>query len=195
MAQTIRGDRIAVPIEQSVPYGADEQGFASLYAIQRRARGTDVAAFATTYPLPALVPDSKQLDTDEPDTGDEASGIQLLTTTVGGLGVLRYLNKVGFLSKRPGNPYAHLISVGRSATNDLVVALDTVSKVHGYFVRDGDAWLFNDRGSTNGSWLNERRLTNGQPARLSDGDRLRLGHDMIFIFMTPPALHQHARQS
>ncbi len=128
----------------------------------------------------------------EPEAEDEASGVQLLTIAVGGMGVLRYLNKIGFLRKRPGNPYAHLISIGRSATNDLVVSLDTVSKVHGYFVHNDGVWQFTDRGSTNGSCLNEKRLEAGKPVQLIDGDRLQLGKDVTFVYMNPASFYRHA---
>ncbi len=51
---------------------------------------------------------------------------------------------------------------------------DVVSAVHARVWRDADgAWWLEDLGSTNGTWLDGRRLA--QPERLRTGDRLSLG--------------------
>ncbi|MEM1201764.1 MAG: FHA domain-containing protein [Acidobacteriota bacterium] len=120
-------------------------------------------------------------------------GFQLLTEKIEGQAFLRYLNKVAFVSKRPGNPYPHLVSVGRSPSNDVTLAVPTVSKVHGYFAFEGDGWGFTDHGSSNGSCLNRRRLKARETYTLGSGDVLRLGPEVNLRFMTPEALYRRAR--
>jgi hypothetical protein len=48
-----------------------------------------------------------------------------------------------------------------------------VSARHATLVPDGAGWLLRDLGSTNGTWLNRRRLSGDAPLR--DGDRIVLG--------------------
>ena len=43
--------------------------------------------------------------------------------------ILRYLGTVAFVDKRPANPFAHLVSIGRSANNDITLAVVPVVPV------------------------------------------------------------------
>lgn len=47
------------------------------------------------------------------------------------------------------------------------------------FHRGGEFWL-EDLGSTNGTWLNEERLSNG-PTRLQRGDRMKIGSTILEV--------------
>lgn len=77
------------------------------------------------------------------------------------------------LTLKPGKQ-----SVGRQGDNDIVLQEGSVSSQH--------AWLVNDRGacrvvnllSTNGTWVNERKV---HEATLNDGDHVRFGR-AEFIF-------------
>jgi class 3 adenylate cyclase len=72
-----------------------------------------------------------------------------------------------FLLTRP-------LSIGRSAGCDIVVNGNEVSRRHALInpQAGGEVWLV-DLGSTNGTYRNDRRVT--QPAELADGDRITLG--------------------
>ena len=117
-------------------------------------------------------------------------GVQLLTVSIKSTAILKYLGKAAFVTKRPGNPFAHLISVGRSARNDITIAVDSVSKVHGYFVPEGDRWCFTDHGSTNGSSLDGEELVSGRKYPLKDGQILQLGLEVMLEFLTPEGLYR-----
>lgn len=67
------------------------------------------------------------------------------------------------------------LSVGRVAGNDLVLEHPSVSSKHGQFIPDPSGVAFQDTGSRNGSYLNSRRIDQGQAAPLRDGDLLRIG--------------------
>jgi pSer/pThr/pTyr-binding forkhead associated (FHA) protein len=71
------------------------------------------------------------------------------------------------------------ITIGRRGVNDVPLPWDgEVSGVHAELLCIGDEWTVSDDGiSTNGTFLNERRIS-GQP-RLRDGDRLRVGRTVI----------------
>ena len=77
--------------------------------------------------------------------------------------------------QRPGVPFAHLISIGRSTNNDITLAVESVSKVHGYLVNENGRVRFTDHGSTNGSKINGHRLETNKKYTLEDGDVLHLG--------------------
>ncbi|MEA2126851.1 MAG: hypothetical protein QOI80_3633 [Solirubrobacteraceae bacterium] len=64
------------------------------------------------------------------------------------------------------------LTLGRSSTCELVLTDDTVSRRHATLVRDGDAIVITDLGSTNGTRINGRRVTQ---AELRPGDRIELG--------------------
>lgn len=166
-------------------------GFINVTRLQKQAMLMSLDSFTEAFPLPAL----RSVDPSDSSTGirrllpAKDDGVQLLTQMVDGVEGLRYLGKLAFVTKRPGNPYPHLISIGRSKTNDITVAVSSVSKVHGYFVHDEDGWKFTDHGSTNGSRLNKKRLGRNEKVLLSDGAVLQLGADTTFQFHLPESLH------
>jgi pSer/pThr/pTyr-binding forkhead associated (FHA) protein len=55
------------------------------------------------------------------------------------------------------------------------------SRRHARLLREGTGWVILDLGSTNGTWLNGRRLPAGQPAPVQPGDHLRLGETAVEI--------------
>jgi len=82
-------------------------------------------------------------------------------------------------------------SLGRSPKNAIVIDSSKVSRRHAIInVQNiGEFWLI-DLGSSNGTFLNHRRLQ--QPARLSDHDQVVIG-DKIFIFHQPEAISDDYR--
>ncbi|MEM1181781.1 MAG: FHA domain-containing protein [Acidobacteriota bacterium] len=174
---------------------ANDEGFTPFSAVKTDAKAMDLGQFIAAYPRPALL----AVDRERSNSGLRRMlepvdrGVQLLTERIEGVAILRYLGKVAFLAKRPGNPYQHLISIGRSHTNDITVAVESVSKVHGYFVLDGDTWRFNDHGSTNGSRIGRKVLNKNEKALLTDGETIKLGLDVSFRFLAPHSLYREAR--
>lgn len=174
---------------------ADDHGFVPFELIKERANGRTREQFLELFPAPALVAiyagGADPSATGNPlDPSD--SGFQLLTVSIKSTAILRYLGRLAFVTKRPGNPFAHLISVGRSATNDIVVGVDSVSKVHGYFVREGDGWSFTDHGSTNGSTLAGKELEPSDKYPLHDGLVLQLGPEAMLQYLSPESLYLKA---
>src|SRR5258708_2785434 len=71
--------------------------------------------------------------------------------------------------------------VGRDNEAGLVVSRSSVSRQHArLFVDDGANWWVEDLKSTNGTFVNESRITAQQ---LHDADQLRFG-DAIYKFLT-----------
>ena len=175
---------------------ADDHGFVPFELIKRRAHAGTREQFLADFPAPALLAVYTGAGS-EPSAAGETfdpndSGVQLLTVSIKSTSVLRYLGRLAFVAKRPGNPFAHLVSVGRSATNDITVAVDSVSKVHGDFVRDGDGWSFTDHESTNGSTLAGKELAPGGKYPLHDGAILQLGLETRLQYLSPDSLYRKA---
>lgn len=71
--------------------------------------------------------------------------------------------------------------VGRDTDADFVVARSSVSRQHGRLYRDDQGhWWLEDTRSTNGTFVNEKRVTQ---VRLAEGDLVRFG-DAIYKFLS-----------
>jgi pSer/pThr/pTyr-binding forkhead associated (FHA) protein len=68
--------------------------------------------------------------------------------------------------------------IGRERHNDIRVEDDGVSRSHSEIIRRGDRLVLKDLGSTNGTFLNDKRV---EEAVLSDGDRVIIG-DTVLLF-------------
>jgi FHA domain len=70
------------------------------------------------------------------------------------------------------------ITVGRAATATIRMPDDSfVSQLHARVFRDAGTTMIEDLGSTNGTYLNGKRLTT--PERLSKGDRVQIGNTVF----------------
>lgn len=170
--------------------GRNAEGFIGLDALRKRARSDTRETFLATFPLPVLHVVDIQIGSAAGD-GDATvrSGPRLAALLDPGRSAFRYLDLVGFLAKRPGNPFPNFVSVGRAATNDLVLGLETVSKVHGYFTVADGRWFVTDYRSMNGIRVNGVRLEPGTAGRVADGDRILFGTEVTVVFLTPETLH------
>lgn len=87
------------------------------------------------------------------------------------------------------NAFSVGVSIGRVASNDVVLEDDSVSRFHAWVSpplgRRG--WQISDAESRNGTWLNDRRLSGSTPVALCDGDQLRLGKARL-RFLLPESL-------
>ncbi len=64
-------------------------------------------------------------------------------------------------------------TIGRSSANDLVLRNEKISRKHALIhTQDKNEYWLVDFGSSNGTWINGRRVV--QPTRLADGDVVRL---------------------
>ncbi|MBX6314286.1 MAG: GGDEF domain-containing protein [Isosphaeraceae bacterium] len=107
----------------------------------------------------------------EPEAGPSAKYLILLRGGIPG----------AMLRLSPGGDW-----IGRAPENTVYVPEGTVSRRHAALRSDGDGrvWL-TDLGSTNGTFVNGRRLVPHQPVLLRDGDRLRFGTTVVVKFVCP----------
>lgn len=95
------------------------------------------------------------------------------------------------------------IAVGRDESCELCVCEDSISRRHAEILFDGQNYFLQDLGSTNGTFVNEQRVSSSS---LKSGDRVRFGnqiykfisidgveskyHEIIFKMMTTDGLTQ-----
>jgi len=72
--------------------------------------------------------------------------------------------------------------IGRAMECDVVITSKSVSREHTRIRREGRRWFVEDLGSTNGTYLNDERVTGS--LNLLDGDNLKVG-DVSFVFHDP----------
>jgi len=73
--------------------------------------------------------------------------------------------------------------IGREVSNDVVITDADISRKHARLVLQGEGYLLEDLGSTNGTFLNGERLT--APKKLQPGDLIRLGETIELVFELP----------
>lgn len=85
-------------------------------------------------------------------------------------------NQVFELSKEVSN-------LGRDITNDIVINDREVSRHHLRFMRGADGYTVEDLGSTNGTFINGKRVTGAQPLKNGDlvslGETVTLGYEAV----------------
>src|SRR4051794_35345358 len=62
--------------------------------------------------------------------------------------------------------------LGRGGDNDIVLMDREISRHHAEIRAEGEGYVIADLGSTNGTFVNEQRVT--RPTRLRDGDQISL---------------------
>jgi hypothetical protein len=186
--------------------GASPEGLLTKEALQAQALSQTAEVFGKTWAYPALyvydltVEDSTGA---KPGPGQPAArakadqtsrpGVSLMTMAIKSASALRYLHLIGFLVKRPGNPFPQFVSLGRAPNNDIVFSEDSISKFHGYFTGQQGQWAVTDFRSTNGSELNGKRLAPAVATPIKNGDRIRFGGLVCVEFLEPASLYAKLR--
>lgn len=75
------------------------------------------------------------------------------------------------------------VRAGRLPSNDIVLLDSSVSRNHFMIQREGDGYFLYDNGSSNGTFLNETKITGR--TKLNDNDRISAG-SVVFIFRDEP---------
>lgn len=80
-------------------------------------------------------------------------------------------NKTYFFEK-------HLIKIGRSGDNDIVIPDRTVSISHALINREGNNFMLQDMGSTNGVFINQKKI---KRQLLKTNDKIKLGAAILIV--------------
>ncbi|MFD6497823.1 FHA domain-containing protein [Streptomyces sp. NPDC060188] len=76
------------------------------------------------------------------------------------------------------------VTFGRKSDNDVIIVSVSASRFHAEIVADHGTYVLNDRGSRNGTFVNEQRVERHE---LLPGDTIRIG-DETFLFETQEAV-------
>jgi pSer/pThr/pTyr-binding forkhead associated (FHA) protein len=71
------------------------------------------------------------------------------------------------------------VTVGRTDSNDVVIADERVSRLHAAFERVAGEWLVRDLGSRNGTFVDGDRVLATRPVR--PGQEIRIGKTAMFL--------------
>ncbi len=80
-------------------------------------------------------------------------------------------NKTYFFEK-------HIISIGRSSTNDIIIPDRTVSGSHAVINKEGEFFKIQDLGSTNGVVVNQKKI---KTQKLISKDKIKLGGAILIV--------------
>jgi len=149
--------------------------------------------FLALHPCPVLLENYRGLSS--------KSSLSLLKTVIGevsgkiglkssGVAADRLLEaRVIPVEKRETNSPEHLIFVGRSQKNDVVLLNKMVSKLHAYFARipGRDSFQVVDMNSTNGTFVNGQRVMPSVKTTLEDEDEIAFGPETRMSFFSAAA--------
>lgn len=72
------------------------------------------------------------------------------------------------------------IFIGRDLSNDIVINDPEISRRHARIYKQGNAYILEDLGSTNGTSVKGKRLTG--PCKLNHGDAIEMGPNIGFVY-------------
>jgi hypothetical protein len=98
--------------------------------------------------------------------------------------------------KQASSAPANMICLGRAANNDIVIANNTVSKLHTYFVvpEEGGSCEIVDANSTNGTVVNNKRLVAYKNKALFNRDNIHFGPSIQMVYLTPDGFYDLLQQ-
>jgi hypothetical protein len=161
-------------------------------------KGLEVGAFTERNPHPFLVltpeaaPLTKKQAFGQTVVGGDRRAISAeATAQINAYRVFR-------VRKRDDGIFPGMITLGRTANNDIVVPDESVSRLHAYFRSsaagtglDGE-WEVTDARSRGGTAVNSKTVEPGISQKLRSGDRVRFGQ-LELLFLLPAELFKMAR--
>ena len=73
------------------------------------------------------------------------------------------------------------ITIGRETDNDIVVDNKLASRHHAIIQKIKDDYFLKDENSTNGTFLNGKKIPEGKYVRLNSGDKITVGNMSLVI--------------
>ena len=100
------------------------------------------------------------------------------------------------IAKQASSAPVNMICLGRAANNDIVLANNTVSKLHTYFIvsEKGDSYQIVDANSTNGTLVNSKRLVAYKHTSLSNRDNIHFGPFIQMVYLTSEGFYDLLQQ-
>lgn len=85
---------------------------------------------------------------------------------------------------KSGHGKAKRLSIGRDESRDVPIPLGTISSLHAWLEETApDAWRIVDASSTNGTWVDGRRVDTRLSTPVEDGAELKLGENLTTFWL------------
>lgn len=99
------------------------------------------------------------------------------------------------LEKSNRNDFASVVSIGRDAANDVVLAHPSISKFHAVIRKDVESggYTISDVGSLNGTTVNGIPVAEGEPEPLASGQQIVFGRSVMATYFVPGEFHDYLR--
>jgi hypothetical protein len=144
------------------------------------ARATTCAEFVERHPFRFLYGLGRLTQADDPLQRTVMQPVRARTT--------QPLESLVLAVRRAQPGDSERITVGREASNDIVISDSTISKQHAWFRERAGRLDLADAGSRNGTWVGALRLPpNGSPVGTPTGQQLRFG-DLSFRLLDAEGL-------
>ena len=86
-----------------------------------------------------------------------------------------------------------VISIGRSANNDIVIADFVISKIHAHIILFNGRYFIVDMGSTNGTNVDHQMISPGSKIQLQFNSTVSFGR-LVFVFTNPLIVYNGLRK-
>jgi hypothetical protein len=102
---------------------------------------------------------------------------------------------IRIIRKRNYNYHPEKIIIGRSVMSDIVFDNEDVSRTHAYIYCDieKDECYLVDNGSSNGTFVNKKKIHPGQPSMLTNNDEINFGRQARVIYLSPSGCYNFLR--
>ena len=161
---------------------------AYLAEFEREFRRLGFQLFVQTYPMPVLIVTGiggvLQGNTSRSGTMIAANVDLIQATALAG----RVFPVVKGKNSVPGP-----VSIGRTADNDLAIPEYTISTRHCILAQVSGQYRLTDLGATNGTMINDVKLTPRKPCVLSGGETIRMGR-FTLLFHLPRGFGEYLRE-
>jgi hypothetical protein len=174
MGQDLRQDLLIAPPESRL----------ELATLKAQARGLSREEFGEVHPHPLLV-DFGSVPGHGRELGVPAvtAVIELRPRSSPSVAAAPSLTVYEVRKRAGSNPFAGMVTLGRAPNNDIVVGYPAISAFHACFAeRSPGEWTLTDS-STNGTWLDGRRLMLRQAYPVPLGSTLRFASTVVMSFL------------
>ena len=76
------------------------------------------------------------------------------------------------------------VSIGSGASADIVIKDSGISRLHARIIREGEMYFIKDMNSTNGTWINDRRISVYELCPIKNGDVIKLAKSCFELIDT-----------
>lgn len=106
-------------------------------------------------------------------------------TVVIGMGTMKSLRRISGAAGQDEYIITEAsVSIGSGASADIVIKDSGISRLHARIIREGEMYFIKDMNSTNGTWINDRRISVYELCPIKNGDVIKLAKSSFELIDT-----------